>query len=76
MDLNRDWGPFTQPETLLVRDLLNDLDSSNSRVRLFLDFHSTRHNLFYTQTEEDITLPENFASNWFAKARPRLEKYC
>jgi len=74
-DLNRDWGPFTQPETKLVAELLDDLDASGSKLRVFLDFHSTDENLFYTQEAGDVTEPPNFAIDWFAAARPRLANY-
>ncbi len=75
VDLNRDWGPFTQPETRLVADLLDELDSSGSHLRVFLDFHSTDRNLFYTQPDSEVTEPPGFGRKWFAAARPRLVDY-
>ena len=75
VDLNRDWGPFTQPETRLVAGLLDELDNSGSRLRVFLDFHSTDRNLFYTQPESEVTDPPGFGEKWFAAARPRLVDY-
>lgn len=75
VDLNRDWGPFTQPETRLVRDLLDELDDNGSRLRVFLDFHSTDRNLFYTQPDSEVTNPPGFGEQWFAQARPRLVDY-
>jgi len=64
-DLNRDWGPFAQPETRAVRDYLANLDQ-RSNIRLMLDFHSTNRDVFYIQSEEDITDPINFTRDWFA----------
>ena len=75
VDLNRDWGPFTQPETRLVADLLDELDSNGSSLRVFLDFHSTDRNLFYTQPDSEVTEPPGFGLKWFAAARPRLVDY-
>ena len=75
VDLNRDWGSFTQPETKLVASLLNDLDASNSRVRLFIDFHSTKRNLFYTQDELSVTDPPGFARAWLKSSATRLRDY-
>lgn len=75
VDLNRDWGPFTQPETLLVADLLEELDNNGSSLRVFLDFHSTDRNLFYTQPDSEVTDPPGFGKKWFAAARPRLVDY-
>lgn len=74
-DLNRDWGPFTQPETQIVRRWLDDLDSGEGRLRLVLDFHSTEQNLFYTQVPEEITNPPEFAARWLTAAANRLPSY-
>lgn len=74
-DLNRDWGIFKQPETRLVGELLDRLDAEGSRVRVFLDFHSTDRNLFYTQDKSEPTCPPNFFESWFAKAAPKLGDY-
>ena len=74
-DPNRDWGPFAEPETALIRDLLDGLDAEGRRIRLFIDFHSTDRNLFYTQPETDRTEPEGFTQRWFARVRPRLAGY-
>ena len=40
-----------------------------------LDFHSTKSNLFYTQLEDDGTVPETFASTWLSRARERLADF-
>lgn len=72
VDLNRDWGPFTQPETQAVRNVLLGLKKNDDRLALFLDFHSTKRNLFYTQTDEEVTSPPMFAHNWLAAADERL----
>lgn len=71
-DLNRDWGPFKQPETRLIRDLLDRLDAQGAHVRVFLDFHSTNANVFYTQDDENPTVPAGFANTWLANARSRV----
>jgi len=74
-DLNRDWGPFKQPETRLVGDLLDTLDADAKKIRVFLDFHSTDRNLFYTPDETVPTEPPDFFASWFARATPRLIDY-
>lgn len=71
-DLNRDWGPFNQPETQLIKDYLDALDASGKNVRLFLDFHSTKRNVFYTQSDENPTRPLNFATRWLDAASTRI----
>lgn len=73
IDLNRDWGLFTQPETQLVAVLLEELDASSSQLRMFIDFHSTRENVFYTQP--DVTRPPDFIKTWLQNARPRISDY-
>ncbi len=76
VDLNRDWGPFTQPETQAVKKLLDDIDADeNSQFRLMLDFHSTNRNVFYTQSNDEVTNPPGFTLNWFAGANERLKGY-
>ncbi len=72
-DLNRDWGKFKQPETAAVRDLLDALDDSNSRLRMFIDFHSTQENVFYTQFDE--TQPAGFTAAWLDGAAARITDY-
>ena len=74
-DLNRDWGTFKQPETRLVGNLLDELDARGHSVRVFLDFHSTDRNLFYTQDETRPTVPPNFFQTWFARSTPRISDY-
>lgn len=74
-DLNRDWGPFEQPETQHIKELLDNLDSNGKRIRVFLDFHSTNRNVFYTQNEDNPTQPPLFTRTWLDNARPRVENY-
>ena len=69
-DLNRDWGPFTQPETRIVKDLLDEFDDDGKSVEAFVDFHSTGENLVYLQAEP--TDPEGFSAIWLARAQKRL----
>lgn len=74
-DLNRDWGPFKQPETQLVESLLQDLDADDKKIRVFLDFHSTQENVFYTQDDDHPTVPPLFTRTWLDNARPRIQNY-
>ncbi len=75
VDLNRDWGPFTQPETTLAGRLLETLEASGHQVRAFLDFHSTSRNVFYTQDENFPTDPPGFTNTWLENAAARLTEY-
>ena len=76
VDLNRDWGPFTQPETQLMRDLLEGIDEDpGKRLRLLLDFHSTGRDVFYTIPDELETDPPLFTRNWLARYQDRMDGY-
>ncbi|NNC76347.1 MAG: hypothetical protein HKN77_00200 [Woeseiaceae bacterium] len=75
VDLNRDWGPFTQPETRLIHDLLQQLDDNGTKIRFFLDFHSTKRNVFYTQNEEFPTDPPGMMNDWLEQSAERIEDY-
>lgn len=75
VDLNRDWGPFTQPETRLVAGLLDTLDADGSELLGFIDFHSTNRNVFYTQTDDEGSRLPGFEATWLERARPRIENY-
>lgn len=77
-DLNRDWGPFTQPETQAVAKLMGSVDDLSMQPRLMLDFHATKFTdsvLFYTQVTEDVTNPPDFANNWFTRVKARIPNY-
>ena len=73
VDLNRDWGPFTQPETRAAKSALSRFESGEDRIALFLDFHSTSKNVLYTQTDEEPTSPPMFARDWVAAVDARLD---
>lgn len=44
-------------------------------VRLFLDFHSTRRNVFYTQNDDFPTDPPRFLADWLERAAARIDDY-
>ena len=72
-DLNRDWGPFVQPETQAVQSAFKRFDTGEAKPALFLDFHSTWKNLFYTQKDEQATSPPLFAKQWLAASDARID---
>lgn len=75
-DINRDWGPFTQPETRLMRDLLAGIDGDpQGRLAAFVDFHSTREDVFYTQRDEDPIRPAGFYAQWLGRLQERMPGY-
>jgi hypothetical protein len=70
VDVNRDWGPFTQPESSSVIQWVQQQESAGRELRLMIDFHSTFEDLFYTQPVE--TDPPDFASVWLGASAERL----
>lgn len=75
IDLNRDWGPFTQPETQSVEQILLGLQGKNIQPKLMLDFHSTSKSLFYTQVAGELEGEQDFATVWLDRARARLPDF-
>lgn len=76
VDLNRDWDNFHQPETRATRDRILALTTNlNARVFLFLDFHSTHRDIFYTGTPAQKTFPRQFTSRWLDALRNRFPDY-
>jgi len=72
MDLNRDWGPFSQPETQAIKAAFERFETGQDEVAFFLDFHSTWRNLLYTQADDEPTLPPMFARDWVKAVDARL----
>jgi cytosolic carboxypeptidase protein 6 len=73
VDLNRDWGIFAQPETRAVRDQIFAL-KAQGKIVLHLDFHSTFHDVFYTQTDEPMS-PDPFTKPWIEGIQRRFPDY-
>jgi predicted deacylase len=48
LDLNRDWGPFTQPETAAAFAAIQAQIADGHAPYLLLDFHATRRDVLYT----------------------------
>jgi len=73
VDLNRDWGPFKQPETQAIEKEFERFKNGDDEIVLFLDFHSTWRNLLYTQTDEEPTIPAFFTRDWLLAVDARLD---
>ena len=71
VDLNRDWGPFTQPETRGVAEWMARLHEK-APLQLFIDFHSTSYDVFYMPHATDDPFPPGFAAAWRANLGSRL----
>ncbi|WIO75193.1 M14 family metallopeptidase [Porticoccaceae bacterium LTM1] len=74
VDLNRDWGPFEQAETRLIRDELNRFQGDEN-IRFFLDFHSTSEDIFYTMSEGLPGNPSVQIDSWLNAIARRMPDY-
>lgn len=76
IDLNRDWQQFTQPETQAIRDEMLRLHArDNGRLWLFLDFHSTYYEMFYTAPKKNKLFPPGFTKDWLAAIDTRMPTF-
>jgi len=73
VDLNRDWGPFEQPETRAVIGWVESQEAAGRELRLMIDFHSTWEDLFYTPPKTDD--PPDFVTRWLDASRARLPDF-
>lgn len=74
IDLNRDWGPFGQPETQAVKaELQRFVAPASSQLYLFLDFHSTGKDVLYSQLPEMQTFPPDFTQQWIVAIQERAQ---
>jgi hypothetical protein len=71
MDLNRDWGPFTQPETRAIGNWVEQAVKTTP-LTLLLDFHSTWNDVFYGQHPSDNPTPVGFNQAWYQAISARL----
>lgn len=75
VDLNRDWGTFTQPETRAVKAWLDALPPAVHPV-LMVDFHATRSSLFYVQGEDEASpAQQRFLAAWLGGQESALAGY-
>ena len=69
-DLNRDWGPFAEPETRAVAQALLARSEDQGRAVLFaLDFHSTFQDIMYTVEEDPARAAHGVLGGWMAAVR-------
>lgn len=71
-DLNRDWGPFAEPETRALRDALDAELAGGGHVAFAIDFHSTFHDIFYTVAEDPSRQEGGLMHDWIASMQARF----
>lgn len=76
VDLNRDWGKYRQPEVAaVVHQIEKAAKEEKVKVLLGLDFHSTWHDVFYTNKERASTNLPTFVSDWFDLLEANIPGY-
>lgn len=76
VDLNRDWGPFTQPETQLMKGLMDAVVADpGQQLVVMIDFHSTQRDVFYTIPDDLPTRPELFTKKWLDRYQDLMPGY-
>ena len=70
-DLNRDWGPFAQPETRALRDALEE-EGERRGVAFAIDFHSTFRDMFYTVDKDPSRRPGGVLHDWIQAMHERF----
>jgi N-acyl-D-amino-acid deacylase len=66
-DLNREWGPFSQPENRIVdSDVSQWLERHDSQLIKAIDFHSTHYEVFYTQPDRSASTMPDLLGDWLA----------
>jgi len=73
VDLNRDWGPFNQPETQAVRDHVRQFVADGGSIVFMLDFHSTSYDVFYTISR--VEERSGLSDRWLDGIRQRVPGY-
>ena len=74
IDLNDDWGDFTQVETANIARELRRF-ASGDQLELFIDFHSTDKDEMYTQPFGSSEWPSKFTNTWMTRLKERLPDY-
>jgi predicted deacylase len=64
IDLNRDWGKFTQAETRSIYEYFEKQLVAQQRLVFALDFHSTQQDIFYTMPTDYGLVPSDFSQSW------------
>lgn len=67
-DLNREWGPFSQPENRTIdSDVAQWLERHDSQLIKAIDFHSTHYEVFYTQPDQSASTMPDLLGDWLSQ---------
>jgi cytosolic carboxypeptidase protein 6 len=65
VDLNRDWGPFTQPETRAASSHILSMVAQRPAIAV-IDFHATNRDVIYAQPVSADLRPVGFVDRWLS----------
>ncbi len=77
VDLNRDWSYYRQPEIRQTVDYIyRAVKKNRSQVLIGLDFHSTWHDVYYTNEETELRHSlRGFKDEWLSGIRTALPDF-
>lgn len=76
LDLNRDWIKFSQPEIQHIHNYLQSLVAKGQKIKFAIDFHSTKHDVFYSMPVSYGVEDAYFVKHWLGtldKAMPNFD---
>ncbi|MEL6250827.1 MAG: M14 family metallopeptidase [Bacteroidota bacterium] len=73
IDMNRDWAFYHQPEVRqVVEHMVSQTGEYKNKVVLGLDFHSTYHDVYYTNDESLRSWIPGFTKDWLSRVEKEL----
>jgi hypothetical protein len=75
LDLNRDWNDFSQVETRMIDDYLQQLVKQGQKIKFAVDFHSTKNDIFYSMPVDYGVEDAYFVSHWLADLDKQMPNF-
>lgn len=75
IDLNRDWNTFSQIETKQINDYLQQIVAQGHKIKFAIDFHSTKHDIFYTMPVDYGVEDPYFVKHWLGDLDRQMPKF-
>jgi hypothetical protein len=75
LDLNRDWNDFSQIETSLINNYLQQLVKQGHKIKFAVDFHSTKHDVFYSMPVDYGVENPYFVKHWLGELDKKMPNF-
>ncbi len=75
LDLNRDWTKFSQIETRIINDYLQQLVQQGQKIKFAIDFHSTKSDIFYSMPVDYGVEKAYFVRNWLGDLNKQMPNF-